>query len=107
VASFLLTGQSPFVRERPIQMIVAHLYEPVLPLADSRSEAPSDLQGIVLRCLEKDSARRFPDAGALHDALVACGCAGGWSEDLAADWWRTQVRRGMNNAGDIGNENHR
>jgi serine/threonine-protein kinase len=93
VAYFLLTGQPPFGKERPIQMILAHLHEPARPLADLEPEVPGDLQEIVLRCLEKDPARRFPDVASLHEAFLACRCSSGWSEDLATDWWRMQVSR--------------
>jgi serine/threonine-protein kinase len=72
VAYFLLTGRPPFERDRAIQVIVAHIHEPVRPLTDLRPEVPADLQGIVLRCLEKDPARRFADVGSLDEALAAC-----------------------------------
>ncbi len=89
VAYFLLTGQPPFRRDRAIQLLVAHIHEPVRPLTDL-AEVPADLQEVVLRCLEKEPGRRFPDTTGLQEALAACGCAGRWTEDLAARWWQTQ-----------------
>jgi serine/threonine-protein kinase len=75
VAYFLLTGSPPFPRDGVIEAIVAHLHEPVRPLTDLCPEVPADLQAVVLRCLEKDLARRFADVNSLHVALVNCGCA--------------------------------
>jgi serine/threonine protein kinase len=87
VAYFLLTGQPPFVRETPMLMLMAHAYEPVLPPAKVRPDLPADLQAIVLRCLEKEPARRFPDAHSLEQALASCADADQWSEEQAALWW--------------------
>jgi serine/threonine-protein kinase len=72
VAYFLLTGQPPFVRATAVQTLAAHLGEPVVPPSRLAAGLPSDLEAVVLRCLEKDAARRFPDAQALERALAAC-----------------------------------
>lgn len=87
VAYFLLTGQPPFVRETAMLMLMAHAYEPVHPPTALRPELPSDLQAIVLRCLEKDPSRRFPDAHSVERALASCADADQWSEEQAALWW--------------------
>jgi len=76
VAYFLLTGQPPFVRETAMQVLMAHVYEQVPPLAELRPDVPPDLAAVVLRCLEKDPARRFPSVEALDEALEQCACAG-------------------------------
>jgi serine/threonine-protein kinase len=89
VAYFLLTGQPPFVRETAMQMLLAHAYEPVVPPSQVRPGVPADLEAVVLRCLEKDPARRFPDADSLDKALAACRDAGGWDPDQATAWWQT------------------
>jgi serine/threonine-protein kinase len=88
VAYFLLTGQAPFVRETAMMMMMAHAYEPVIPLTQLRPDVPADLQQVVLRCLEKDRERRFPDAHSLEEALAACECADQWNDERAAQWWR-------------------
>src|SRR5262249_30984221 len=77
VAYFLLTGQPPFVRETAVQTLAAHISEAVSP-DRLRPDVPADVQALVLRCLEKDPARRFPDAASLEQALAACACAGEW-----------------------------
>jgi serine/threonine-protein kinase len=88
VAYFLLTGQPPFVRETAMMMLMAHAYDAVVPLEKVRVDVPADLQAVVLRCLEKDPARRFPDAHSLEQALAACAAAEQWTEEQAALWWR-------------------
>jgi serine/threonine-protein kinase len=93
VAYFLLTGRTPFVRESAIEMIMAHAYEEVQPLTNVRPDVPLDLQAVVLRCLQKDPAKRFQDADSLAAALVRCHCASKWTTDRAAAWWREHAPR--------------
>jgi serine/threonine-protein kinase len=88
VAYFLLTGRPPFRKATALQVMFAHVREPVRPIAEVRPGLPADLEGIVLRCLEKDRARRFADVRALDEALAGCQLRDGWTEEQAADWWR-------------------
>ena len=76
-----------------LAVIAAHLQEPARPLTDLRADAPADLEAVVLRCLEKDPARRFADVGCLGKALASCACAGDWGEEVAARWWQAQPGR--------------
>jgi serine/threonine protein kinase len=85
-----LTGQPPFVRPTPLQMLIAHLRDPAA-LDKIRADVPSDLQAVVMRCLEKDPARRFLDARSLDQALAGCHSAALWTEELAAAWWHDQI----------------
>jgi serine/threonine-protein kinase len=87
VAYFLLTGRPPFVRDSAVQTLAAHLGEPVVAPDQHRPDVPADLQAVVLRCLEKEPARRFADAGALGLALACCRSADLWTADRAAAWW--------------------
>ncbi len=88
VAYFLITGQLLFERESALQMLHAHAYESPIPIQRFQEAAPADLQGVVLRCLEKDPNRRYQDAASLDKALAACTCAGWWTPEQAEDWWR-------------------
>jgi len=90
VMYFLLTGQPPFVRPTAMRTLLAHLHDPVAPPNRLRSEVPDDVQCVVLRCLEKDPVRRFPDAQHLDQALASCETASTWTEELAAAWWDAQ-----------------
>jgi serine/threonine-protein kinase len=91
VAYFLLTGRPPFVRETPLLTLLAHLTDSLPPPRELRPDLPADLEAVVLRCLEKDPTPRFPDAESLERALAQCACAGGWSWEEAAAWWRAQA----------------
>lgn len=90
VAYFLLTGQAPFVRDRTIQVLLAHAHDEVVPPSRVRSGLPKDLEEIVLRCLAKTGEQRFQDVEGLERALANCQDDGSWNRDDAADWWRTR-----------------
>jgi serine/threonine-protein kinase len=81
---FLLAGRPPFEKGTPLEVMVAHIQEPVPPLAN----APADLEAVLRRCLAKAPADRFPDAGSLDEALAGCACAGEWTEAQARAWWQ-------------------
>jgi serine/threonine-protein kinase len=88
LAFYLLTARPPFPRDTAMQMLMAHAYETV-PLPSSlRPGIPRDVEEVVLRCLEKDPAKRWPDASSLGRALAACVCADEWTEERAAEWWQ-------------------
>jgi eukaryotic-like serine/threonine-protein kinase len=87
---FLLTGQPPFAGLSPAKTLAAHLYEMPAPLTRHRLDVPLELEAIVLRCMAKNPADRFPDARSLDSALADCHAVGQWTEQEAADWWRFQ-----------------
>jgi serine/threonine-protein kinase len=69
----LLTGAVPFAAES-IAEVLADILGKVPPLVTlRRPEVPPELAAVIARCLEKDPARRFPDAGALALALAPFG----------------------------------
>jgi serine/threonine-protein kinase len=86
VAYFLLTGHPPFVRPTALQTLAAHIYESPAGLCGP-GDVAADLQAVVLRCLAKDPACRFPDAESLDQALAQCGCANRWTREQAEAWW--------------------
>jgi serine/threonine-protein kinase len=88
VGHYLLAGRPPFVGNTPMEVIVAHIHVPVLPLSTFNVEAPADLEAILLRCLSKSPDERFATAGELREALLGCACAGEWTPELAAAWWQ-------------------
>jgi serine/threonine-protein kinase len=83
-----LTGQSPFVRHTAVQTLAAPVDEAVIAPDQHRPDLPAALTAVLLRCLEKDPGRQFPDANRLEQALARCGCAGQWTPEHAAAWWR-------------------
>ncbi len=88
VASYLLTGQHPFVRSSVIQVMLAQMTEEIRRPRDVRPEVPMDVEGVVLRCLSRQPDERFRDIGSLDAALSGCGDATGWSQPEAEAWWR-------------------
>jgi serine/threonine-protein kinase len=89
-AYYLLTGELPFDRPNVIDVFSAHLHEPPVPLTRIDDNLPVDLQEVVLHCLEKKPADRFPDAAALTRALAACRDAHRWNAEEAQAWWKKQ-----------------
>jgi serine/threonine protein kinase len=87
VAYFLMTGKLPFDRQSAVQMLHAHAYEPLVPSPEFKERVPADLQGVILRCLEKDPECRYQDAITLDKALAACASASQWTSERAEEWW--------------------
>jgi hypothetical protein len=90
VAYYLLTGRPPFDRVGGMGLLIAHALDPVEPPSLVRDDIPGDLERVVLRCLTKDAADRFPDSASLERTLGACGCVGEWDQERAAQWWGDQ-----------------
>jgi serine/threonine-protein kinase len=87
VAYFLVTGAPPFSGRNATEVIMAHAHEQVTPPSKIVSTIPSDLERIILRCLEKKPQNRFQDVESLEEALAACEYADEWTEKKAAQWW--------------------
>jgi serine/threonine-protein kinase len=89
VAYYVLTGQPPFTSQSVVELLAAHRNKPIAPPSQLQPEIPSDLEQIILRCMAKSPADRFPDAASLADALGQCSVAGQWGPEQAAKWWRS------------------
>jgi serine/threonine-protein kinase len=89
LAYFLATGHPPFDRENVVQVLSAHLSDPVAPIRSRRSDWPADLDGIVLRCLAKAPDERYSTVDDLDRVLAACTTGGRWMEGDAAAWWQS------------------
>jgi tRNA A-37 threonylcarbamoyl transferase component Bud32 len=92
VGYYVLTGQPPFDDKDGIEVMIAHARDPVVPPSHVRGGIADDLERVVLRCLAKDPAARFPDAESLERALGNCSCASEWDQGRAARWWRDSGR---------------
>ncbi len=88
VAYYLLTGHPPFLGTSAMEVMVSHMRDPVVSPTEVRPELASDLAEVVLRCLAKRPADRYPDTPSLAAALADCADASGWSSEHAAAWWR-------------------
>ncbi|ADG68012.1 Serine/threonine protein kinase-related protein [Planctopirus limnophila DSM 3776] len=88
-AYFLLTGRPPFEGKTPVQVMIKHARDRVVPLRDLRADIPADVEAIVLRCLAKNQELRFGSARELELALCRCSVSGKWNSDQAERWWQT------------------
>ena len=90
VGYYTLTGCPPFDGDKPLKVIFAHAHETVVPPSSLRPAVPADLERVILRCLAKNPADRFPNAASLEAALSACESSGRWNRAAAAEWWQRQ-----------------
>ena len=66
----LTVGNLPFPIKTLTQAIRYHTKEPPPPPRSVRSDLPQRVEWIILRAMEKNPTDRFPDAGAMADALA-------------------------------------
>jgi serine/threonine-protein kinase len=89
VAYYLLTGTPVFAGRTAVEVCSQHLQTPPEPpSARLGRPLPAALEEAVLRCLEKDPARRPQSAHELGLALAAGTDSGEWTEAQAREWWR-------------------
>jgi serine/threonine-protein kinase len=88
VAYALLSGRPPFGGKNPLEVIIAHARDEVVPPSQLQPDVPADLEGIILRCLAKRPEDRFQDADSLDQALSECAAADQWTQAQAAHWWQ-------------------
>src|SRR5256886_761127 len=67
----MLAGRPPFTNLSPHQMLAAHVTERVPPITAHRPDLPPALAELVMRCLDKDPAKRPQTAAEVRDALEA------------------------------------
>jgi serine/threonine-protein kinase len=90
-AYYLLTGLPPFVGDKAIKIIMAHVQQEVVPPSRLRPEIGADLDQVVLRALAKSPTDRFQQVVAMRQALSECVAAGAWTHGDAAQWWQTNA----------------
>ena len=86
----MVTGQCPFEGDTPIQTVMLHVNEPVVP-PSKRSEMPipAAFEKLILSCLEKRPEDRPESAEALRLQFEAL--AKGWDSERADKWWAHHV----------------
>jgi serine/threonine-protein kinase len=88
VAYWMLTGRPPFDATSSVELLVDHVKAiPTPPSQVSELEVPTELDEIVMTCLEKKPDDRFPTAAALEAALDAVSFDSRWSQEQAHEWW--------------------
>ena len=85
----LLTGRPPFDGPTAVSVVMAHIQEPLVPVAQVRPDIPAAVSGIVERLLAKRPADRYatPD-DLVHEveAVEATVAAGGRRGQSPLDW---------------------
>src|SRR5690606_20718840 len=77
VLYLMLTGRVPFDDPSAMAVVLQHLNDPPPPPRSVNPDIPPQIEAVLLRLLEKEPARRFPDGRALEEALeAACSAAG-------------------------------
>jgi serine/threonine-protein kinase len=87
---FALTAQPPFSGDGAFAIMMAHVKDPVVPPSQVGSGVPEDLERVILRCLAKKPAERYPSVQALREALAACAAAAEWGANRADTWWTVE-----------------
>ncbi len=65
----MFSGALPYSGSSTVELYVAQMQGPPTPPSASWPEIPAELEALILRCIERDRARRFPDLAALSAEL--------------------------------------
>ncbi len=85
VAYFALTGSLVFDADNSMKMLMHHLHtQPTRPSERSELPIPTELDDLVLACLQKDPALRPQNAGELLNLAYGCHCTDDWGQQEAA-----------------------
>ncbi len=88
VAYALVTGRPPFDGANAMDVMIAHVRDEVIRPSQHHADVPADLEAVILRCVAKIPADRFPDVESLDQALAECAAADQWTQWQAARWWQ-------------------
>jgi len=69
----LVTGRAPFAGEAVPEVVANALLTTPLPMRGFLPNVPEQLERVILRCLEKDRAKRYPNVAELAQALMEFG----------------------------------
>ena len=67
----MLSGDHPFKRDTPIEVLMAHINAPVPNIRETNPKLPKALDKVLKRALAKEPADRFDTAGELVDAVAS------------------------------------
>src|SRR6185369_5795137 len=93
----MITGTHVFTGRTSMEVCGHHLHTPPEPPSARLGRAvPSDLERLLLDCLEKDPGRRPQTAAELQQRVRECRAYGAWDRERARRWWQdngAKVRR--------------
>ncbi len=88
VMYWMLTGQPPFTSESSVEVVIDHVKTtPRRPSEVSEMKILTELEEIVMKCLEKRPADRFQNARELQAALSQVPVDEAWTDGRAEEWW--------------------
>lgn len=87
VAWYLVTGKELFAESNPMKVILAHAHQRPPAPSTFNADVSTELDSIILACLEKDPDKRPQSASDLHRLLLTVPESTGWSDSDAARWW--------------------
>jgi serine/threonine protein kinase len=87
VAYFMLTGQPVFRGRSIVEIVTQHMTAAPTAPSEIEESVPTDLEEIVLQCLEKDPDARPKGAAELSERLAKCAAASEWTQPAAKKWW--------------------
>ena len=91
-ACFALTGRLLFQASTPAQMLLHHAQtRPAPPSQMTELPVPSELDALLMMCLEKDPGQRPPSAMALDGHLARIKVERPWTQEQARQWWDTHA----------------
>jgi len=92
VAYWMLTGRPPFTADSAVALMIDHVKTvPARPSEICEVAIPSELDDVVMNCLEKDPDNRFQSIAELEDALRAVPDPTPWTRVRAARWWELHM----------------
>jgi len=91
-AYWVLTAHTLFDANTPAQMLLHHVQTPPVP-PSKRSELPipEQIETILMKCLEKDPAKRPSSALELESELARVPCNAQWTNERAQKWWEAHA----------------
>jgi eukaryotic-like serine/threonine-protein kinase len=87
VAYYLLAGRTVFVGTSLVEICGHHIHTLPERFSASGVAVPTDLEAVVLACLEKDPTKRPQTALDLRRQLEACTTVDPWTSEDAQTWW--------------------
>jgi hypothetical protein len=90
VIYFMVTGTVVFPHLTIGESVMAHAGRAPQPPSQRLAGVPADLERVILRCLEKTLANRYPTAAALAADLGLCADADKWSAEDAIAFWHSR-----------------